>query len=285
MPVDHYENFPVASLLLPKSKRRPVEAIYRFARGADDIADEGNASNEERLTGLSAYAAELDRIARGAAPESAAFAELASVIAEWRLPLPLFHDLLDAFAQDVTKKRYNDFPELMDYCRRSANPVGRLMLHLFDRASEENLLHSDAICSALQLINFWQDIAVDWEKSRVYLPQEDLSHFHVDEQAIAEGRVTPAWTALLDFQIERTRRLILSGAPLVHQLPGRFGWEIRLTVQGGLRILERIQQTGGDVFRQRPRLGAGDWLRMAGRALSMQESKPKSRCQPSRPSS
>ena len=280
MPVDHYENFPVASLLLPKSKRRPVEAIYRFARGADDIADEGNASNEERLTGLSAYTAELDRIARGVAPKSAAFAELASVIAEWKLPLPLFHDLLDAFAQDVTKKRYNDFPELMDYCRRSANPVGRLMLHLFDRVSEKNLLHSDAICSALQLINFWQDIAVDWEKSRVYLPMEDLSRFHVDEQAIAEGRVTPAWTALLDFQIERTRRLILSGAPLVHQLPGRFGWEIRLTVQGGLRILERIQQTGGDVFRQRPRLGAADWLRMAGRALFMQESKQKSRRQP-----
>lgn len=272
MPVDHYENFPVASLLLPKSKRRPVEAIYRFARGADDIADEGNASNEERLNGLAAYAAELDRIASGKAPESASFVELAAVVAEWKLPLPLFHDLLDAFAQDVTKKRYADFPELLDYCRRSANPVGRLMLHLFDRASEKNLAHADAICSALQLINFWQDIAVDWEKARVYLPQDDLARFGVDEQAIPEGRVTPAWTALIEFQVERTRRLMLSGAPLVHQLPGRFGWEIRLTVQGGLRILERIQKTGGDIFRQRPRLGATDWLCMTGRALFMQKS-------------
>jgi squalene synthase HpnC len=177
--------------------------------------------------------------------------------------------LLDAFAQDVVKKRYADFPELLDYCRRSANPVGRLVLHVFNRASEDNLRCSDAICSALQLINFWQDVALDWDKGRVYLPQDDLVRFKVSEQAIAERRCTPEWVALLGFQVERSRRLILAGALLAHELPGRFGWEIRLTVQGGLRILERIEHARGDVFRARPRLGPADWLRMAGRAPFM----------------
>ena len=269
MPVEHYENFPVASFLLPKKLRRPVEAISRFARGADDIADEGAASNDERLAGLARYSAELDRIERGQRPESPEFGELANIVAEWRLPLSLLRDLLDAFAQDVVKKRYADYAELLDYCRRSANPVGRLLLHLFDRASEENLRRSDCICSALQLINFWQDIAVDWAKDRVYLPQEDLIRFGIVETQIAEQRCTPEWAALLDFQIERSRALMLSGAPLVHELPGRLGWEIRLTVQGGLRILERIGQTRGDVFRKRPVLGPADWLRMGGRALFM----------------
>jgi squalene synthase HpnC len=269
MPVEHYENFPVASWLLPRRLRRPIEAIYRFARGADDIADEGDASNEERLRGLAAYGAELDRIERGQTPASPGFAELAAVVAEWKLPLPLLRDLLDAFSQDVVKKRYADFPELMAYCRRSANPVGRLLLHLFERASEDNLRCSDAICSALQQINFWQDVAVDWDKGRVYLPQDDLARFKVSEQAIAERRCTPEWTALLDFQVERSRRLMLAGAPLAHRLPGRLGWEIRLTVQGGLRILEQIERSRGDVFRARPLLGPADWLRMAGRALFM----------------
>jgi squalene synthase HpnC len=269
MPVEHYENFPVASWLLPRRLRRPIEAIYRFARGADDIADEGDASDEERLRGLSAYGAELDRIERGQTPELPGFTELASVVAEWKLPLPLFRDLLDAFAQDVVKKRYADFPELMDYCRRSANPVGRLVLHVFGRASEDNLRRSDAICSALQQINFWQDVALDWAKGRVYLPQDDLARFKVGEQAIAERRCTPEWTTLLGLQVERSRRLMLVGAPLAHELPGRLGLEIRLTVQGGLRILERIERSRGDVFRARPQLGPADWLRMAGRALFM----------------
>ena len=269
MPVEHYENFPVASFLLPKKLRRPVEAIYRFARGADDIADEGTAGNEERLRGLAAYSEGLDRIEHGHAPESPEFGQLSRVIADWKLPIQLFRDLLDAFAQDVVKKRYADYPELLDYCRRSANPVGRLLLHLFDRANEENLRRSDCICSALQLINFWQDIAVDWSKERVYLPQEDLARFKIDERQIAEQRNSPEWTALIDFQINRSRALILEGAPLVHELPGRLGWEIRLTVQGGLRILDKIQRVRGDVFRQRPVLGPTDWPRMAGRALFM----------------
>ncbi|GHU31722.1 squalene synthase HpnC [Betaproteobacteria bacterium] len=269
MPVEHYENFPVASFLLPRRLRRPIEAIYRFARGADDIADEGDASDAERLQGLAAYNAELDLIESGKPPQSPSFVELAAVIAEWKLPISLFRDLTDAFAQDVVKKRYADFPDLMDYCRRSANPIGRLLLYLFDRASEENLRYSDSICSTLQIINFWQDIAIDWAKGRVYLPQEDLVRFGVSEQLIAEQRCTQEWIALLDFEVDRSRQLILAGAPLVHDLPGRLGWEIRMTVQGGLRILEQIRQARGDVFRHRPLLGPTDWLRMAGRALFM----------------
>ena len=269
MPVDHYENFPVASILLPKKLRRPIEAIYRFARGADDIADEGEVSDEVRLQGLAVYLAELDRIEQGRPPEQAAFAELQQVIAEWKLPVPLFRDLIDAFAQDVRQKRYADYAQLLDYCRRSANPVGRLLVHLVNRASEENLRRSDCICTALQLINFWQDIAVDWQKNRVYLPLDELAQFHVDEAQIADGRMDGNWTALIDFQIDRTRALMLEGAPLVHQLPGRMGWEIRFTVQGGLRILERIGAVRGDVFRQHPQLGTPDWLRMAARTLFM----------------
>lgn len=269
MPVDHYENFPVATILLPRQLRRPIEAIYRFARGADDIADEGNACDVERLQGLASYSAELDRIERGTTPSNQAFGELADIIAEWRLPLQLFRDLLDAFAQDVVKKRYADYPELLDYCRRSANPVGRLLLHLVDRASEENLRRSDCICSALQLINFWQDIDIDWKKNRVYLPQSDLDLFCINEEQIASRRINSQWTDLLRFQIKRSRQLMHEGVPLVHQLPGRMGWEIRLTAQGGLRILDKIDMAHGDIFRQRPVLRPTDWLIMSSRALFM----------------
>lgn len=269
MSVDHYENFPVASVLLPKRLRRPVAAIYRFARSADDIADEGEASDETRLAGLAAYADELRRIERGKTPLTPAFAELAEVIATWRLPIALFHDLLDAFAQDVTQKRYADYNELLEYCRRSANPVGRLMLHLVDRADAVNLERSDCICTALQLINFWQDIAIDWKKQRVYLPQTDLDRFNVRENQIARGEWSADWAALLDFEIDRTRALMQEGAPLVRALPGRMGWEIRLTVQGGLRILDKLRAARGDVFRHRPVLKPIDWLRMAGQACTM----------------
>ena len=269
MPVDHYENFPVASLLLPRRLRRPVEAIYRFARAADDLADEGDASDEVRLRGLAGYREELDAIERGELPAGQDFAELATIIREWHLPVQLLRDLLDAFAQDVVKKRYADYPELLDYCRRSANPVGRLLLHLVGQDSEANLHRSDCICSALQLVNFWQDIAIDWQKQRIYLPLGDLERFGMAESDIAGGRWSEAWAALLDFQVERTRRLMGEGAPLVRQLPGRMGWEIRLTVQGGLRILEKIQRVRGDVFRHRPVLGASDWLCIGGRALAM----------------
>ena len=269
MPVDHYENFPVASFLVPRHLRRPIETIYRFARSADDIADEGDASPKERLAGLAAYQAELDRIAAGAAPQPPLFLALADVIRQHGLPLQLFRDLLDAFAQDVVKKRYADYPELLDYCRRSANPVGRLVLHLFGRTEAQHLEQSDCICSALQLVNFWQDVAVDWKKQRIYIPQADLPRFRISEADIAAGRWSANWAALMDFQIDRTRELMLRGAPLVHALPGRLGWEIRLTVQGGLRILERLRRVRGNVFARRPKLGKRDWLVVAGRSLTM----------------
>ncbi|MDR1995892.1 squalene synthase HpnC [Azonexus sp.] len=269
MSVDHYENFPVASLLVPARLRRPIEAIYRFARNADDIADEGDAAPTTRLAGLAAYRAELDRIADGEPAATPLFQTLAGAIREHALPLQPFHDLLDAFAQDVVKKRYADYPELLDYCRRSANPVGRLVLHLFERTEPEHLEQSDCICTALQLINFWQDVAIDWRKDRVYIPQGDLPRFQISEADIAASRCTSAWTALMAFEIDRTEALMRRGLPLIHTLPGRLGWEIRLTVQGGLRILERIRGVRGDIFRHRPTLGLRDWLIVAGRSLRM----------------
>jgi squalene synthase HpnC len=259
MPVGHYENFPVASLLLPRRLRSPVEIIYRFARSADDIADEGADPDDVRLRDLSAYHRALERIAAGEIPAEPLFADVARIVREHALPLPLFADLISAFAQDVTQKRYADFPELLDYSRRSANPVGRLLLHLFKRTSESDLAGSDAVCSALQLINFWQDVELDFAKGRIYLPQDEMARHGVSERHIAEQRCDAAWRSLLAFQVERSRRMILAGQPLARSLPGRIGLEIRATIQGGLRILEKIEHAKYDVFRRRPVLRAFDW--------------------------
>lgn len=271
MPVDHYENFPVASILLPARLRRPVEVIYAFARTADDFADEGHAPAAQRLASLDAYRKELDRIERGEVPGSPLFASLARVIAEFDLPTRPFRDLLDAFSQDVVKARYADFAEVLDYCRRSANPVGLLMLHLYGQATPANVARSDSICTALQLVNFWQDVAIDWRKDRVYLPADDCARFGVTEAHISSQRTDAAWRALIAFQVARSRSMLHSGAPLALALPGRIGWEIRMILQGGLRILEKIDQVRGDVFRRRPVLGAFDWplllLRAAGMTL------------------
>ncbi|MFZ6658847.1 squalene synthase HpnC [Undibacterium sp. TJN19] len=269
MPVEHYENFPVASLLLPARLRPAVETIYRFARTADDIADEGDASPEQRLRDLSAFEAELDVIEKNSSSESLLFKALTVVIREHQLPLQSFRDLLSAFKQDVSTTRYADFAALLDYCKRSANPVGCLMLHLYQKADAANLHDSDAICSALQLINFWQDVAVDWQKQRIYLPLADLQRFGVSEQQIADGIVNDAWRALMLFETIRARELMMSGAPLAKRLPGRLGWELRLVVQGGLCILEKIEQADCDVFRHRPKLGKTDWIKLVWRAIRM----------------
>jgi squalene synthase HpnC len=260
LPVDHYENFPVASWLLPHSLRTPIEAIYAFARGADDIADEGVASDAERLDGLARYSRALDAIEAGDTPTEEPFARTAAAIRAHKLPVALFRDLIDAFSQDVVQKRYRDFAELLEYCRRSANPIGRLLLHVFGHADREGLRYSDAICSSLQLINFWQDVELDWAKGRVYIPQEDLARFSVDEEAIARGDAGGAWKDLMAFECERARSLLLSGAPLGRTLPGRAGLEIRTVVAGGARILDKIDAVNGDVFRFRPMLGARDWV-------------------------
>jgi phytoene synthase len=265
--VDHYENFPVASLLLPAAQRGPIEAIYRFARSADDFADEGELTPQERLERLDAYRSALHGIARGEAPGEPLFAELARLVRSRGLPLQLLHDLLDAFSQDVLKQRYADFGELLEYCRRSANPVGRLLLHLFGAATPDNLAQSDAVCTALQLANFWQDVAIDYAKGRIYLPQDEMARYGVSEQQLAERRCDGAWRALIGFQLERTRAMFLSGAPLGRRLPGRIGLEIRATVQGGLRVLDKIAAAEGDVFRRRPVLKWYDWPVLLCRAL------------------
>lgn len=270
MSVNHYENFPVASILLPKRLRPAVAAIYAFARSADDLADEGDMPPQERLAALADYARQLDRIERDEPATDPMFAALARVVAEYNLPVPALRDLLSAFSQDVVTPRYADFASLLDYCRRSANPVGLLMLHLYGAADARNVAQSDAICSALQLINFWQDVAIDWDKDRIYLPQEDMQRYGVTEHDIAEGRDSPAWRQLLAFEVQRARAMMLAGAPLALRLPGRIGWELRLVVQGGLRILEKIEAVDFDVYRRRPKLGKADWLLLAWRSLWMQ---------------
>ncbi|MGH8616105.1 MAG: squalene synthase HpnC [Burkholderiales bacterium] len=267
MPVDHYENFPVASWLLPARLRHPVSVIYRFARAADDFADEGDLPDAERLRRLAAFGAELDRIARGATPETALFRALAPLVAEHGLPLTAFHDLLSAFSQDVTKKRYRDHADVMDYCRRSADPVGRLLLALYRAATPDNLRRADAVCSALQIINFLQDIAIDWRIGRVYLPQDEMAGYGITEAQIAAGDTGGRWREFMAVQVSRARAMLMAGAPLGRVLPGRIGLELRTIVAGGARILEKIEAADYDVFRRRPMLRAWDWPLLLARAF------------------
>ena len=266
MPVDHYENFPVASLLLPARLRKPIETIYWFARNADDIADEGEWPPEERLKRLSDLRAELRRIESGEMSKTPWGERLNDVIRAHALPVQPFHDLLDAFSQDVVKARYRDWPDLAEYCRRSANPVGRLILHLHNAVSDENLTRSDAVCTSLQLINFWQDIAVDWRKGRVYLPCDEMRTFGVTDFQIAEGRCDDRFRALLGHQVGRARELMRRGQPLARALGGRIGLELKLIIAGGLRILEKLERHGYDMFRHRPRLTSSDWPLLCWRA-------------------
>lgn len=267
MAVNHYENFPVASVLLPAKLRRPVELIYSFARQADDFADEGDAPPEQRLRSLAGFSGELDHIENGQVPRMPLFAELAPVIAEHSLPVGLFRDLLSAFSQDVTKSRYADFAEVMDYCRRSANPVGRLLLHLYRATGAHNLTCSDAICSSLQLINFLQDVEIDLRKNRVYLPQDEMAEYGITEAQIAGRDGGGSWAALMMLQIERAHRMLFAGAPLARRLPGRVGLELRMIVMGGGRILDKLRASRGDVFRHRPVLQPYDWPAMMLRSL------------------
>jgi len=262
MAVDHYENFPVASILLPRRIRRAVEVIYHFARQADDIADEGDLSDEERLAKLDEFRTELLRFDTAEGPHTPLFVALASIVKKFQLPVQLLHDLLDAFSQDVIKKRYANFEELQDYCRRSANPVGRLLLHLYGEATPQNLVYSDHICSSLQLINFWQDVQKDYAIARIYIPQDEMARFSVNEAQIAEGKVDAAWRKLMQFQVQRARDMMRSGAPLGSILRGRIGLEMRLIIAGGNRILNKLQKAGYDMFTRRPVLRPYDWLIM-----------------------
>jgi squalene synthase HpnC len=265
--VGHYENFPVASLLLPAPLREPIRIIYGFARTADDFADEGDDPPDIRLGKLNGYREKLALIEAGTTPDDPLFRDVARIVRSHQLPLRLFRDLLDAFAQDVTKRRYADFAEVLDYCRRSANPIGRLLLHLFKRTTDSDLRRSDAVCSALQLVNFWQDTQIDFARGRIYLPQDEMARHAVSERHLAEGRCDASWRALMAFQVERTRQMLLAGQSLGKDLPGRVGLEIRTTVQGGLRILEKLERVNYDVFRRRPALRALDWPLLLVRAV------------------
>ena len=281
MPIEHYENFPVASFLCPTHLRAPIAAIYHFARTADDIADEGDASAQERLADLAAYRADLHQASTDAMSVSArwpgGFTPLAATIRQHQLPMQLLDDLIDAFVQDARKSAdgsgYSNDAELLDYCRRSANPVGRLLLHLYGVTDDLAQHRSDAICSALQLINFWQDLSVDLPRGRYYLPADACAQWGLTQaelQASAgTGLQSANATQLIAARAHSARSLMLFGSRLVHQVPGRAGWELRLVIQGGLRILDRMAASNYATLRKRPTLRKWDYAVMVWRALWM----------------
>lgn len=261
------ENFPVASWLCPKPLRAPILAIYRFAREADDIADEGDATPATRRAGLADLRALLWSIEQGRF-SGGAHADLAAAVAQWQLPMACLHALLDAFEQDTAVQTYADREALLAYCQRSANPVGRLLLHLVGVTSPEALQQSDAICSALQLINFWQDVGIDRLKGRVYLPQADLARHGLDVQAVLDGQDSPALRATVADVNDWALALMRQGSPLPRHVPGRLGWELRLVVQGGRRVAEKIRAMDHATLHQRPRLRAWDSPLLLLRALT-----------------
>ncbi|MFQ5894602.1 MAG: squalene synthase HpnC [Nitrospinota bacterium] len=278
----HYENFPVGSWLLPRKLRPHMWAIYAFARAADDFADEGlsalagdelgppsagpTSPERARLERLAQWGARLERCLMGEA-DHPVFLALGDTIRRFVLPPELFRDLLSAFRQDVTKGRYASFEELLDYCRRSANPVGRLVLLLHGVRDPECHRTSDAICTALQLANLWQDVASDLRRGRIYLPQEDLERFGVEEAQLQAGRATEEFRALMCWEVARTRTFFARGLPLLAKLRGRLGCEVRAIWRGGMAALDRVEGSGYEVFRGRPRLRGWDRVRMLGAAL------------------
>jgi len=270
--VSHYENFPVASVLCPPHLRPAIAAIYWFARTADDIADEGDAPPQTRLDDLAALRADLMAIAAGLAPSprwAGVFGQLGPVIAQYALPVNLLADLLSAFEQDVVKQRYASQAELLDYCSRSANPVGRLLLHLYGVNDAQSLQESDCVCTALQLINFWQDLSIDIPRGRIYLPADAWGRHGVNEAQLLSLESNQSTINLIATNARRAGAMMLKGSRLVKKVPGRGGWELRLVVQGGLRILDKIEALGFDTLRQRPKLGPWDVIVMGWRALWM----------------
>ena len=289
-PIQHYENFPVASFLCPAHLRAPIAALYHFARTADDLADEGEATATQRLQDLQDYRQQLIHAcypAGGGAPlmngsranaDSSArwasvFGPLQHTIQTWQLPSSLLHDLLDAFAQDIEKTRdgkgYASQAELLDYCRRSANPIGRLLLHLYGVSSPQALALSDDICTALQLINFWQDPSRDLPRGRNYFCAEDCARFGVALADLQACRQSPEISKLIAAYAAAARARMLKGAELVHLIPGRAGWELRLVVQGGLRILDKIEALHFATLSHRPALKWWDAPILLWRALWM----------------
>ena len=270
--VDHYENFPVASWLCPPHLRSAVAAIYAFARTADDLADEGDAPPEQRLADLKAYERDLRAIYAGGQPPSGrwpdVFAALARAIESHQLPRDPLLALLSAFEQDAGNPHYDTYGALLDYCSRSANPVGRLMLHLYAIDDAASLRQSDDICTALQLINFWQDLSVDQPRGRNYLPHEVL-RTHELQAPLPAGIDARSLAPVVHDLCDRARHQMLAGAPLSRRVPGRAGWELRLVVQGGLAILRKIERMNYQTLQARPRLRTWDAPGLAWRALAM----------------
>lgn len=264
-PVDHYENFPVASWLCPPHLRPAIAAIYWFARTADDIADEGDANAAARLSDLASFRSDLRALAAGL-PHSGrwpqVFDPLNRVLREFQLPTLLLEQLLEAFEQDVrftaAARRYQTDAELLDYCTCSANPVGRLLLHLYGINDPALLAQSDQICSALQLINFWQDVSVDVPRARWYPSAQAMQQHGVRDADLQADSTSPNATKLIAYYAEAARAGMLKGASLACQIPGRAGWELRLVVQGGLRILDKIEAMNFATWRARPKLGLFD---------------------------
>ncbi len=270
MSVDHYENFPVASILCPPRLRPPIRAIYQFARTADDLADEGDAEASTRLAELAAYRHALDCASQDGplSPRwQGVFAPLRQQLQSFALPLALLHDLLDAFEQDVRNPHYPDRTSLLNYCRQSANPIGRLLLHLYGMDAPQALARSDAICTALQLINFWQDLSIDGPRGRHYVPVADALAHGVEAADLATCRDSPAARQLVRGLNDWATTLMRQGAPLCRQVPGRAGWELRLVVAGGLRIAQRIERMDHATLTQRPALTAWDFPALLWRAL------------------
>lgn len=274
---EHYENFPVASRLLPRPMRPHVAAVYAFARVADDFADEGGRSPGERHRLLDDWLARLracvepagqaDAAGRHADPHRPVFIALGHTIRTCRLPLSLFEELLSAFRQDVTVRRYATWDSVLDYCRRSANPVGRLVLRIAGYRNEALDRSSDCLCTALQLANFWQDLERDWLRGRLYVPADDVAACGAAEADLDARRVTPAWRCALERVAARTRALFDGGRAVCDGVRGPLRLELRLTWLGGARILDRIERAGFDVFAARPTLRGGDTFALLWKAF------------------
>jgi hydroxysqualene synthase len=269
---NHYENFPVASFLLPKVVRPHIAAIYAFARSADDFADEGQRPHEERYRLLEDWRELLWRAAdgtqaRSSQPHSPLFRALGHTIRVCDLQVSLLEDLLSAFRQDVATTRYATWADLFDYCRRSANPVGRLVLRVCGYAGKDVETASDAVCTALQLTNFWQDLAIDYPRGRLYLPREEWEAVGAAEADLAAGRLSAAWRTAIASAAARTRGLFAEGRPVSDLVRGRLRYELRVTWLGGMLILDRLEEAGYDVFTRRPTIGRGDAPGLAWRAM------------------
>jgi len=300
----HYENFPVASRLLPAPMRPHIAAIYAFARAADDFADEGTLAPEERLALLDDWGNRLrasagvgseSRLAppkpdrgsdvrqsvanqgagEGGNPESdAIFFALGETLRAYALPVSLFEDLLRAFRQDVTTTRYDTWADVIAYCRNSANPVGRLVLRVAGRVDPRLDRASDAVCTALQLTNFWQDVDRDWQKGRLYVPREVSDRFGAREQDLDARILTPAWRHVLSDVAARTRALFNEGRAVCDGVEGRLRYELRFTWLGGRRILDRLERAEFNMFTSRPALTAGDVPGLLWGAIAWRPSKP-----------